>query len=99
MQSTPRVLCRHAMLLGTGLLLVLLSLVPSTRAWNKAGHMVSGAIAYADLHQVSPQTLARVVALLKTHPHFETRWAPRLRQSGLSPEEQDLSLHARCPMA
>jgi hypothetical protein len=37
--------------------------VSSALAWNKAGHMVSGAIAYADLKQANPQTLARVIAL------------------------------------
>src|SRR5262245_35804622 len=92
MQSTPRLVCRCATLLGTSLMLVMLFLVPSTLAWNKAGHMVSGAIAYADLTQDSPQTLARVIALLKAHPHFEAKWAPRLAQLTLSPEEQDLSL-------
>jgi len=61
-------------------ILVLLVTVSSALAWNKAGHMVSGAIAYADLTQASPETLARVVALLKTHPHFATKWAPRLAQ-------------------
>jgi S1/P1 Nuclease len=67
-------------------------MVSSAVAWNKAGHMVSGAIAYADLKQANPETLARVIALLKTHPHFETKWAPRLVQLPLSPEEQDLYL-------
>jgi hypothetical protein len=81
-----------------GVLLVLVA-VSSALAWNKAGHMVSGAIAYADLQQANPQTLARVIALLKTHPHFETKWAPRLAQFHLSPEEQDLSLHAGRPLA
>ncbi len=52
---------QRALLIGT---LLLLGVVSSALAWNKAGHMVSGAIAYADLKQVSPQTLARVVALL-----------------------------------
>src|SRR5262249_16982226 len=80
---------RRGLLIGP---LLLLMVVSSSLAWNKAGHMVSGAIAYADLKQDSPQTLARVVALLKTHPHFETKWAARLQQSGLSPEEQDLYL-------
>jgi hypothetical protein len=54
--------------------------------------MVSGAIAYADLKQTSPETLARVVALLKHHPHYQTKWVPRLTQLNLSPEEQDLYL-------
>lgn len=72
-----------------GCLLLLSSL---SWAWNKAGHMVSGAIAYADLTQTSPQTLARVISLLKTHPHFETTWTQRLARVNLSPEEQELYL-------
>jgi hypothetical protein len=74
-----------------GILLVLVA-VSSALAWNKAGHMVAAAIAYADLKQNNPETLARVVALLQTHPQFGTTWAPRLAQLHLSPEEQDLSL-------
>jgi hypothetical protein len=74
-----------------GILLVFAA-VSTALAWNKAGHMVSAAIAYADLEQASPQTLARVIALLKSHPHFETKWASRLAQLHLSPEEQDLYL-------
>ena len=64
---------RQGLVVGTLLLLIVVSFVSSTLAWNKAGHMVSGAIAYADLQQTSPQTLEQVVALLKTHPHFETQ--------------------------
>jgi hypothetical protein len=62
--------------------------------------MVSGAIAHADLQQTSPQALAYVIALLKTHPHFVTKWAPRLAKLPLSPAEQDLyffMLAARWP--
>jgi hypothetical protein len=50
--------------------LVLMVFVPSSLAWNKAGHMVSAAIAYTELKQGSPEALARVVALLKLHPEF-----------------------------
>ena len=74
-----------------GILLGLMA-VSSACAWNKAGHMVSGAIAYADLKQSNPETLTRVIALLKSHPQFQTKWAPRLAQLHLSPEEQALYL-------
>jgi hypothetical protein len=74
------------------LVLLLVMVVSSAFAWNKAGHMVSGAIAYADLKQHNPQTLAQVVALLMTHPQFETMWKPKLTQSFLAPEERDLYL-------
>src|SRR5437870_13727050 len=45
-------------------ILVVLVTVSSALAWNKAGHMVPGAMAYADLKQNNPETLARMVALL-----------------------------------
>ena len=73
-------------------LVLLLVLASSALAWNKAGHMVSGAIAYADLKQHNPQTLDKVVALLKTHPQFETMWKPKLTQAFVAPEERDLYL-------
>jgi S1/P1 Nuclease/Metal binding domain of Ada len=79
---------------GKGLLvgLLLLVLVSAALAWNKPGHMVAGAIAYADLKQTRPQTLTQVVALLKTHPHFETTWKPQLNQSFVAADERDLYL-------
>src|SRR5947209_1614053 len=47
---------------------------PSALAWNKAGHMVTGAIAYQVLKQDrDDKTIARVVALLHQHPEF-ARW-------------------------
>jgi hypothetical protein len=74
------------------LLVLLVSYVPESVAWSTAGHMVSGAIAYADLKQSNPQTLARVVALLKTHPHFETRWQRQIDQPSVPADERDLLL-------
>src|SRR4029450_8028493 len=80
---------RRGWLIGIGLVLVTAS---ATFAWSKAGHMVSGAMAYADLQQTSPETLARVIALLKSHPQYQTKWVPRLAQLTLTPEEQELYL-------
>ena len=80
---------------GRGLLvaiLLLLVAVSSALPWNTPGHMVSGAIAYADLQQASPQALAQVVALLTTHPQFETKWKPQLNQSFVPPDERDVFL-------
>ena len=61
-------------------LTLVLVLIParSGLAWNKAGHMVSGAIAYQVLKKEDPQVLAKVVALLKEHPDYEHYWAPRV---------------------
>jgi hypothetical protein len=76
-----------------GVLVVLLvSCARLSLAWNKPGHMVSGAIAYAELQHTNPQILVRVVTALKTHPHFETTWMPRLQRLGLFLEEQELYL-------
>jgi hypothetical protein len=59
-------------------------------AWNKAGHMVSGAIAYAELQRESPTTVRRVVAVLRQHPDYEERWQPLLAQ--VPAEDRDLYL-------
>jgi hypothetical protein len=67
-------------------------LVPATAAWNKAGHMVSGAVAYDVLKQDSPATVGKVVALLKKHPHYATKFAQHLEEPGLSVAEQEQRL-------
>jgi len=51
-------------------LVVLLVAVSSALAWNKAGHMVSGAMAYADLKQNNPETLGGCPRI-NTHPSVE----------------------------
>ena len=62
----------------------------SALAWNKSGHMVSGAIAYRDLKESSPETIAKVVAILKEHPNFTKRWEPELKRAAV--EDRDLTL-------
>lgn len=58
-------------------LLTIAFLTSPALAWNKPTHMVSGAIAYDVLKQDSPETIARVVELLKAHPQYDT-FATRL---------------------
>lgn len=53
---------------------------PAAEAWNKAGHMVSAAIAYADLQDRNPEVIGKVVGILKKHPHFDSDWAPELQE-------------------
>jgi S1/P1 Nuclease len=48
--------------------LILTALGNPCCAWNRAGHMVSGAIAYNELVQSHPEVVERVVALMKHHP-------------------------------
>ncbi len=67
-------------------------------AWNRAGHMVMGAIAYDDLQKTSPDTVARVVAILRQHPQYESRWKSQL--AGMSEQDQErylFMLAARWP--
>ncbi|MGO9568743.1 MAG: S1/P1 nuclease [Desulfomonilaceae bacterium] len=60
------------------------------QAWTKPGHMVSAAIAYADLKEQHPEVLAKVIEVLKQHPQFESKWAPKLEQ--VPAEDRDLYL-------
>jgi hypothetical protein len=67
-------------------------------AWNRAGHMVSGAIAYNELRGRDPAVLARVVALLRAHPAYQTRWLPMITQHGMADHDIMLfMLAARWP--
>lgn len=59
-------------------LAVLLAMVGDLLAWNKAGHMVAGALAYRELKNSSPNVLSKTLEILRKHPHFEERWTPRL---------------------
>ncbi len=56
-------------------------------AWNKAGHMVTGSIAYAVLKEKHPKTLAKVVELLKKHPQYDSLWKESLEI--IKPEDRD----------
>ena len=55
-------------------LVVVIALAAPGFAWNKAGHMVTGAIAYNVLKDDSPEVLAKAVAILKAHPQYEKLW-------------------------
>jgi len=67
-------------------------------AWNRAGHMVTGAIAYDELQKTSPATIARVIAILRQHPQYESRWKPQM--DGMSEPDRErylFMLAARWP--
>jgi S1/P1 Nuclease len=75
--------------------LVGLSLFPwPAFAWNRAGHMVSGAIAYSELQRIDAGKVQKVVTLLKNHPDYNARWKPILEQAPLSAMEKDQYLFA-----
>ena len=70
----------------------------SAVAWNRAGHMVSCAVAYDELQRTAPATASRVASILRQHPQYESRWKPQL--AGMSDQEQErylFMLAARWP--
>jgi len=69
---------RALLALPIGICLIMAGL--SAQAWNKPTHMVSAAIAYADLKERNLDVIAKVVEVLKQHPHFDSDWAPLLEQ-------------------
>ena len=82
-------------------LAVLLAAGPGL-GWNRAGHMVTGAIAYDDLQTASPATIARVVAILRQHPQYESLWKSQIEgmAAGTSAQDQErflFMLAARWP--
>jgi hypothetical protein len=83
---------------GASVLIASLLTPASAHAWNKAGHMTSGAIAYRELKNNDPATLSRVIELLRQHPQFEERWADKLERTPAEDRDQLLfMLAARWP--
>lgn len=62
------------------LLTILIYLATSTTAlaWNKPGHMLTGAIAYYELKAKDPAALAKVINFLKQNPYYQHEWLPRI---------------------
>ena len=76
-------------LLTLCLLLLVTGIFTTANAWNKATHMVTGAIAYRELMATSPQIATRSVAILKQHPDYPSRWAAKLSDPALSDAERN----------
>src|ERR1035438_10458108 len=76
--------------LSFSLVALLTALLPSpAHAWNRAGHMVTGAVAFQVLKQDDDKTIDKVIALLKKHPDFP-RWDKMMEK--LKDEDRDLFL-------
>lgn len=74
------------------LLGLLLAVAPAS-AWNKGGHMVSAAVAYAVLKAESPESIPKIIAMLKLHPSYDKLWLERLNAiPNLTDDEKDLYL-------
>ena len=48
-------------------------------AWNIAGHMLSGAIAYQVLQQENHRTIEKVKAVLENYPSCPNQWQARFQ--------------------
>lgn len=72
-------------------LLTLLLCAPFAQAWNRAGHMVTGAIAYKELKASNPAALGKIIALLKQHPDYP-RWQAQITEAQLANENAELYL-------
>jgi S1/P1 Nuclease len=59
-------------------------------AWNKAGHMMTAAIAYDTLKKDNPTALDKVLALLRQHPQYDKMWAKQIER--VAPEDRDQAL-------
>jgi len=59
-------------------------------AWDRAGHMASGAIAYHFLKQYSPSAIIKFIKILKAHPQFAPRW--QSKYDSLPDMQKDLFL-------
>lgn len=70
--------------------LLALSLSLPSFAWDRAGHMASGAIAYHFLKQYSPSAIIKFVKILKAHPQFASRW--QSKYDSLPDMQKDLFL-------
>src|SRR5215831_6494549 len=68
----------------------ILAIAATASAWNMAGHMTTAAIAYDTLKQDDPEALAKIVAILKQHPQFDSLWGNRLEK--VDPADRDQAM-------
>jgi hypothetical protein len=91
---------KAAVAAALGLATIVAGLGTPALAWNRPGHMVSGAIACQELRRTNPQALGRVVAVLKRHPDYERLWQARVKDAqaqGIDEAEALLMQAARWP--
>jgi hypothetical protein len=72
----------------------ILVIAATASAWNMAGHMTTAAIAYDTLKQDNPQALAKIVAILKQHPQYDSLWGKRLEKVDAEDRDQAMFMMA-----
>ena len=74
----------------------LLTTMPAP-GWNRAGHMVMGAVAY-DRLQNARESVTRILIILRQHPQYESAWKSQI--AGMKEQDQErflFMLAARWP--
>ena len=79
MVKQPRSMTTNPVLI-TAIIALLSSFYSLGFAWNNAGHMLSGSIAYQILRAESPDTIAAVKVILEKHPWNHSRWKEQLNK-------------------
>ena len=90
-RTIPRLLHRAIATIAS---LTILVVPRDAAAWNRAGHMVSGAIAWNELRARDPAALQRAVTRLKAHPANQTRWRPLITTHGMADHDIALFMYA-----
>ncbi len=75
------------------LLLAALLFGAQAHAWNRAGHRVTGIIAYRQLMVSDAQTVERILRIMQSHPDAAT-FTRRMREVGIDPGAQHERLFA-----
>ncbi|MFL5382189.1 MAG: S1/P1 nuclease [Longimicrobiaceae bacterium] len=63
---------------------------PATaRAWNRPGHMLTGALAYYQLRERDPAAIPRIIDLLRHHQAWQA-WVDSMNAHSVPPQDRDL---------
>ena len=72
---------------------VALALLNPCFAWNRGGHLVSGALAYSELNKSSPKSVDAAITVLQSHPAF-SHWQKELDESAVTDKRKALFMLA-----
>lgn len=76
-------------LVASLLLCVGVAFPATARAWNKPGHMLTGALAYYQLRDHDPAAIPRIIALLQHHQAWQM-WVDSMNAHSVAPQDRDL---------
>jgi len=72
---------------------VILLIPAPAQAWNRPGHMVTAAIMYDVLKHEHPDSIPKIVAILREHPQYDVHWAHKIAAiPNMTDENKDIYL-------